>query len=97
MPYKLKVKPSEEINTWLVFVDGHPVNNFNNQREAKLTLANGEHRLSYKINGPGGSIEFDLEGHPPIVEPPDEEWPVKREVPDGQTGATSAFYFRIGS
>lgn len=96
MSYKLTVKPSEELNTWLVFLDGHPVNNFNNNHEAQLTLPAGVRRLSYKINGPGGSIEFDLEGRPPFVEPPDATWPLKRKVPDGQTGATSAFYFRIG-
>ena len=96
MSYKLTVKPSDELNTWLIFIDGFPVGGFNNKGQVSLPLGDGEHRLSYKINGPGGSIEMDIAEKPTIVEPPDETWPVTRAVPDGQTGATSAIYFRTG-
>jgi len=96
MSYKLKVKPSDEINTWLIFVDSQPVSGFNANGDALLALADGRHRLSYKINGPGGSIELDIAEKPTIILPEGATWPITRKVPDGQTGATDAIYFRTG-
>lgn len=97
MSYKLTVTPSEDVNLWLIFVDGRPVEGFNRDGEKLLTLSVGEHRLSYLINGPGGAITLDLDGRPDIIVPPGKTWPVTDEVPDGETGTSNRIYFEIRS
>ncbi len=97
MSYKLTVKPSEEVNLWLIFIDGRPVEGFNRDGEKLLTLAAGEHRLTYQINGPGASIELDIAEKPRIVVPPNKTWPVTDEVPAGETGTSNRIYFEVQS
>jgi hypothetical protein len=95
MACTLEVTPSEELNTWLVFLDGLPVTNFNRKFTAPLRAGRGRHRLSYKINGPRGSIKLNIAEEPEILMPEGATWPVTGEVPDGETGYTDAIYFRI--
>ena len=96
MSYTLKVSPSDELNTWLVFCDGFPVTAFDSDFTATLPIDEGRHRLSYKINGPGGSIGLHILEEPEIEMPEGATWPITGNVPDGETGYTDAIYFRTG-
>lgn len=93
MSYKLTVKPDDKVNVWLVFMDGRPITGFNKDHEVLLTLAAGEHRLTYEINGPGASIEVDIAEKPKIIVPINTTWPVTDKVPANETGTTNAIYF----
>ena len=94
MAYKLTAKPNDKVDLWWVFMDGRLVTTFNRDGEALLTLGSGDHRLTYEIHGPGGTLKLDIAEEPPIFMPPNATGPVTGAVPANETGFVDAVYFR---
>jgi hypothetical protein len=97
MPYTVKVEASDEVQTWGLFLDEIPIEDFNEDGEASLELTPGEHFFYYDVRGAGGKVTISLEGDPEVaIIEPEGEWPFEVEVPADRPGKADRFYVRLG-
>jgi hypothetical protein len=102
MYYELKVKPSDAVQDWAIFLNKVPVAGFNDEGEITLPLMPGEHFFYYVVFGAGAKLTVNLapkidgDPKPVIIVPANSKWPFVVEVPDDRTQARDRFYFVIG-
>lgn len=61
-----------------------------------LPLDDGNWCLACQLAFAGTAVEIDLDPPAPIVDPPNEEWPVTVKVPPARTQELVTIYFRVG-